>query len=324
MSRHVAIGLGLMEFPFSGIGGYWRWVDLCEAGGVDSLWQTDRMISREPILECMSVMAALAGRTRRLKFGVNVLSLAFRDPVLVAKQCATIDFLSEGRLLPAFGIGSPLGPEWRTLNLDTKTRGRKTDEGLEIIRLLWSEDEVDFEGVHFRLSGASIAPKPVQPDLPMWIGGSSEAAIRRTARFGTGWQAGAEAADQLASIIAAIRAAAAAAGRPIDEDHYGAGIPFRFGRPDDPGLDRLYEAYRKRTGRDPSHYFAIGDAEAIVERIAAHVAAGVSKFILRPAARGDEDMLAQTRRLIDEVLPRVAARWPKPTRRAARGAQKVA
>jgi alkanesulfonate monooxygenase SsuD/methylene tetrahydromethanopterin reductase-like flavin-dependent oxidoreductase (luciferase family) len=189
---------------------------------------------------------------------------------------------------------------------------------------LWSEDEVDFEGVHFRLSGASIAPKPVQPDLPMWIGGSSEAAIRRTARFGTGWQAGAEAADQLASIIAAIRAAAAAAGRPIDEDHYGAGIPFRFGRPDDPGLDRLYEAYRKRTGRDPSHYFAIGDAEAIVERIAAHVAAGVSKFILRPAARGDEDMLAQTRRLIDEVMPRVAARWPKPTRRAARGAQKVA
>ena len=297
MSRHVAIGLGLMEFPFSGIGGYWRWVDLCEAGGVDSLWQTDRMISREPILECMSVMAALAGRTRRLKFGVNVLSLAFRDPVLVAKQCATIDFLSEGRLLPAFGIGSPLGPEWRTLNLDTKTRGRKTDEGLEIIRRLWSEDEVDFEGVHYHLSGASIAPKPVQPDLPMWIGGSSEAAIR---------------------------AAAAAEGRPIDEDHYGAGIPFRFGRLDDPGLDRLYEAYRRRTGRDPSRHFAIGDAEAIVERIAAHVAAGVSKFILRPAARGDEDMLAQTRRLIDEVLPRVAALWPKPKRRAVRSAQKVA
>ena len=190
MPRNVAIGLGLMEFPFDGVSGYWRWVDLCEAGGIDSLWQTDRMVSREPILECMSVMAALAGRTRRLKFGVNVVSLAFRDPVLVAKQCATIDVLSEGRLLPAFGIGSPLAPEWRTLNLDTKTRGRKTDEGLEIIGRLWREDQVDFDGVHYHLSGASIAPKPVQPDLPMWIGGSSEAAIRRTARFGTGWQAG--------------------------------------------------------------------------------------------------------------------------------------
>ena len=69
---------------------------MCKSGGVNSLWQTDRIVSREPILECMSVMAALAGRTRRLKFGVNVLSLALRDAVLVAKQCATIDFLSEG------------------------------------------------------------------------------------------------------------------------------------------------------------------------------------------------------------------------------------
>jgi probable F420-dependent oxidoreductase len=317
MPRNVAIGLGLMEFPFSGVGGYWRWVDLCEAGGIDSLWQTDRIVSREPILECMSVMAALAGRTRRLKFGVNVVSLAFRDPVLVAKQCATIDVLSEGRLLPAFGIGSPLAPEWRTLNLDTKTRGRKTDEGLEIIRRLWREEAVDFEGVHYCLSGASIAPKPVQPDLPMWIGGSSQAAIRRTARFGTGWQAGAETPAEVTPVIAAIRAAAVDEGRAIDDDHYGAGIPFRFGRPDEPGLDRLFQAYSKRTGRDPLRYFAIGGAEAILERIAAYVAAGVSKFILRPAARGDEDMLTQTRRLIEEVLPRAAARWPKPGRNTA-------
>ena len=317
MPRNVAIGLGLMEFPFDSVAGYWRWVDLCETGGVDSLWQTDRMISREPILECMSVMAALAGRTRRFKFGVNVLSLAFRDPVLLAKQCATIDVLSEGRLLPAFGIGSPLAPEWRTLNLDTKTRGRKTDEGLEIIRRLWAEESVDFEGVHYRLSGASISPKPVQPDLPMWIGGSTAAAIRRTARFGTGWQAGGETPDDIGAVVDAIRAAAIAEGRPIDDDHYGAGIAFRFGGRDDPALERLFDAYRRRTGRDPQKHFAIGDAEAIVDRIAAFVAGGISKFILRPAARGDAEMLAQTRRLVEEVLPRVAMRWPKAKKRAA-------
>ena len=135
MPRNVAVGVGLMEFPFSGADAYWRWVDLCEAGGVDSIWQTDRLVSPSPFLECMSALAALAGRTRRIKFGVNVLSLAMRDAVLVARQCATIDFLSNGRLLPAFGIGSPLGPEWTALNLDPKTRGRKTDEGLEVIRL---------------------------------------------------------------------------------------------------------------------------------------------------------------------------------------------
>ena len=324
MPKNVAIGVGLMEFPFSGAAAFWRWVDLCEAGGVDSIWQTDRLVSPTPFLECMSVMAALAGRTRRIKFGVNVLSLAMRDAVLVARQCATIDYLSNGRLLPAFGIGSPLGPEWKTLNLDTKTRGRKTDEGLEIIRRLWREDEVDFEGVHYHLTGASIMPKPVQPDLPMWIGGSSEAAIRRTARFGTGWQAGGETPEDIGAVVAAIRAAAIAEGRPIDDDHYGAGIAFRFGRPDEPGLGRLFEAYRKRTGRDPMKHFAIGDADAIVERIAAFIAGGISKFIMRPAARGDDEMLAQTRRLIEEVLPRVAARWPKPVKLApafaARGA----
>ena len=126
----VAVGLGLMEFPFAGAGDYWRWVDLCEAGGVDSLWQTDRLVSRQPILECMTTMAALAGRTRRMRFGMNVVSLALRDPVLLAKQCATVDVLSEGRLLPAFGIGSPLGPEWQALDIDTKTRGRRTDDFL--------------------------------------------------------------------------------------------------------------------------------------------------------------------------------------------------
>ena len=149
----------------------------------------------------------------------------------------------------------------------------------------------------------------------MWIGGSSEAAIRRTARFGTGWQAGSETPAEVAPVITAIRAAAASEGRGIDDDHYGAGIPFRFGQPDEPGLDRLFDAYRKRTGRDPARYFAIGDAQEIVGRIATYVAAGVSKFILRPAARGDEEMLGQTRRLIEEVLPLAAMHWPKPVKR---------
>ncbi|HUB47447.1 MAG TPA: LLM class flavin-dependent oxidoreductase, partial [Acetobacteraceae bacterium] len=100
MQRSIAVGLGIMEFPFDTATGFWRWVDLCEAGGVDSLWQTDRLISRAPILECMSALAAIAGRTRRIKFGVNVVSVAMREPVLLAKQCATIDMLSGGRLLP--------------------------------------------------------------------------------------------------------------------------------------------------------------------------------------------------------------------------------
>src|ERR1700677_815426 len=118
MARSTAVCLGLMEFPFSGPAAFWRWVDLCEAGGIDSLWQTDRLISRQPILECMTALAAIAGRTRRIKFGVNVVSVAMREPVLLAKQCATIDVLSQGRLLPGFGIGRPRGAEWTAVHVD--------------------------------------------------------------------------------------------------------------------------------------------------------------------------------------------------------------
>jgi probable F420-dependent oxidoreductase len=307
----VGIGLGCAEFPFSGAAAYWRWIDMCEAGGVDSIWQTDRIVSRQPFLESMTTMAALAGRTRRMKFGMNVVSLAFRDPVLLAKQCATIDVLSGGRLLPAFGIGSPLGPEWEALGVDTKTRGRKTDECLEIIRRLWREEQVDFNGAFYKLQGATILPKPVQRDMPMWIGGSTEAAIRRTARFGTGWQAGGDPPAEAGRVVAAIKLAAAEAGRSIDEDHYGAGFAFHFGSRDAPGVGKVMEAYAKRTGRDATHAFAVGDTDTVLARIAEYLDAGVSKFILRPLGGDDDALLAQTRLLIEQVLPRAEARWPK-------------
>ena len=315
MARNIAAGIGIMEYPFDTTAGFWRWVDLCEEGGLDSIWQTDRMISRTPILECMTALAAIAGRTKRIKFGVNVVSVAMRDPVLLAKQCATIDVLSQGRLLPGFGIGSPRGPEWTAMHLDPKTRGRTTDEALEIIHRLWSGEKFDFDGRHFKLTGAQIAPGPVQADLPMWIGGSSEAAIRRTAKYGTGWQSGAETPETVGQVIAGIKAAIAENGRHIEEDHYGAALGYRFGGPDDPGISKVLEEYAARTGRDGREYFAMGNASTILERIAAYVEVGACKFILRPVASGDEDMYAQTRQLIEQVLPAMAARWPKAAKR---------
>lgn len=302
--RKISVGVGLANFPFSGADAFWRWVDLCEDGGIDSIWQTDRLIGAEAFLETLSTMAALAGRTRRLKFGMNVLSLGQRDPVLVAKQCATIDYLSNGRLLPAFGVGSDRAPEWTALGLDPKSRGARTDESLEIIRRLWTEESVDFEGVHYRLRSAAISPRPVQIELPMWIGGSSKAAVRRTARFGTGWQGGIDTPETASRVVAEIKAALAVVGRTIDEDHYGAGFPFRFGRIDDhPAIAAAMKTYAAYTGIDPLAYFAVGDAGTILERIAKYIDAGVSKFILRPLGIGDDEMMAQTSKLIAEVLP---------------------
>lgn len=307
----VAAGIGLMEYPFRTTTGFWRWVDLCEQGGVDSIWQSDRLVSRVPILESLTAMAAIAGRTRRIKFGMNVIALALREPVLLAKQCATVDALSEGRLLPGFGIGSPRGAEWKAMHLDPTTRGRKTDEALEIIARLWQGETLSYAGRHYQLTQASIAPLPVQRELPLWIGGSSEAAIRRTAKYGTGWHAGSETPENAGRVIAGIKAEAARIGRSIPDDHYGASFVYRFGHRDESAAKTMIERFEARTGRSAAEHFVFGDAEVMLERIARYVEQGATKFILRPAADGDEDMYEQTRRLAEELLPRLAQRWPR-------------
>ena len=303
----IGAGIGIANFTFDDARGFWKWVDLCDAGGVDSIWQSDRIIGTQPALECMSVMAALAGATRRIKFGMNVASLGLRDPVIMAKQCATIDVLSEGRLLPAFGIGSALSRDYVAAGRSTRRRGKRTNEGLEILTRLWTEDAVDFEGECYRLDAASISPKPVQQPLPLWVGGSAPQAINRAARWGTGWQAGIDAAHEVAPVVAAIKARARELGRVIDEDHYGAGFGFRFGTPSEPIVQRHAEVLRKRLGRDARGYAAVGGIDEIMALLRRFHAAGVHKFVLRPIASGTEDMLSQTRALIDKVLPEVAA-----------------
>jgi probable F420-dependent oxidoreductase len=301
----VRVGMGLADMPFEGPDGFWNWIDMCETGGVDSIWQTDRLISDDPMLECMSVMAALAGGTKRLKFGMNVVSVALRDPLLLAKQCATVDFLSSGRILPAFGIGSNFSPEWKATSMPTKGRGLRTDEGLEIISRLWSEESVDFNGTYYQYENARINPRPLQQPLPLWIGGASEAAIRRTARYGTGWIAGLNSPEETAPVVAAIKKAVKEEGRHIEDDHYGAGFFYRFGSWDDDVCKAKVDGYGRLTGKDPRNYLAVGDTDAILDRIHAFVEAGVEKFVLLPITAGAEDTLEQTRHLIDEILPEV-------------------
>lgn len=108
----VRIGLGVPGFPFSSPATFLEWVDLCEESPIDSLWFSERLVSLQTLLEPMTAMAVVAGRTKRLKFGMNAVVLPFRDPLVLAKECATLDFLSDGRLLPAFGVGGDTAPEF--------------------------------------------------------------------------------------------------------------------------------------------------------------------------------------------------------------------
>ena len=299
----VGIGVGLSEFPFETARGFWRWIEACEDSAVDSIWQTDRLITDVPMLESLTTMAAVAGATKRLKFGMNVVALGWRDPLVVAKQCASIDFLSGGRLLPAFGIGASRGEEWRATGRDAGRRGARTDEALDVIARLWAGESVDHDGEHFRYRGVRISPLPVQKRLPLWIGGGSKAAVRRAARVGTGWLGGFQSPDEAAPVVAAIKAAAREAGRRIPDDHYGAGFHFRFGSWDDAPVAPRAEAVARRNARKPEDCMVVGGAADVMERLRRFIAGGVSKFVLQPIATGDEDTLDQTRRLIGEVLP---------------------
>ena len=303
----IGIGLGIAGFPFSGPKAFLSWIDLCEELGVDSVWLSERVVSRSPALELMTTFGVIAGRTERLKFGMNAIVVPFRDPLILAKECASLDYLSNGRLLPVFGVGGELNPEFAATNRSPKGRGAQADEALDIMAALWSGEPVTCEGKHYQYRNAVITPKPVQDPLPLWIGGSSEAAIRRTARVGTGWLAGLQSPAQVAPVVAAIREQSAANGRALDDDHYGAGFAFRFGSADEPVVQQQSAALaRIPDGPDPASYVAAGDAGAIASRVREYMAAGVSKFVLRPIASTDDELMEQTRRLCEEVIPMFA------------------
>ena len=302
----IGIGLGLATYTFSTAEGYWQWVRRCDTAGVDSLWQTDRLISNEPFLECMSVMAGLTGSTKTIKFGMNVASMGLRDPLQTAKQCATIDYLSGGRLLPAFGLGSNRSRDFIASGTSTKARGQKMNEALEIMNRLWTGEEVTFEGKHYQYDKASIRPCPVQVPLPLWIGGSSDAAIERTAKYGTGWQASFDTPEEAGVIVDKILAAAVKQGRSIDIDHFGAGFGVRFGSWDEEPVKKMTADFEKRTGKQAARGLVVGGSDEILERIQAYVDRGVSKFILRPIGNGDAEMKEQTEQIIEEILSKIS------------------
>ena len=299
----IGIGMGTSVFPFDNARDYFKWVDKCEAGKVDSIWQTDRLVSTESMLECLSAMAILAGYTESIRFGMNVASIAIRDPLVTAKQCATIDYISGGRLLPAFGLGSKISRDYTATNTSTKGRGKKADEALEIVSRLWAEESVTFQGEHFFYKDAVITPKPINASIPLWIGGSSQIAIKRTARIGTGWLGGIDSPETAGEVVSGVKEALKQTEREIDDDHYGATLLFRFGDQEDRSVLSTTRGISARMGKDARRYYVVGDTIEIVERIKEFIDVGCQKFVLLPMASGTKDVMEQTRLCIDEIIP---------------------
>lgn len=300
----VRAGMGFGELPFEDASTFWRWIELLETGGVDSFWQSDSVVGKRHHLETMTTLAMIAGRTEKLKFGMNVASLGIREPVLLAKQCATIDYLTGGgRLLPAFGIGSKRSPDWAGTGAPLPGRGARTNEALEIITRLWAGERFDYDGTHFQLKSACIGPVPANPKLPMWVGGSTRPAIMRTARYASGWQGAVETPTQIAPIVKAIQSEAEKLGRRVPADHFGIGIPFRFGSFEDGAAKREAGRFEAVTKRRADTFLAVGDAQTLLDRLRAYSDAGVTKFVLRPIAGNHDDYFEQTKLFISEVQP---------------------
>lgn len=168
-----------------------------------------------PILEALVTLGYLAAVTSRVTLGTEVLVLPQRHPALVAKQVSTVDTLSAGRIRLGVGIGWQEA-EYEALGEDFDTRGARMDEAIALLRAYWSDERVDFAGAHYRATAMAMEPKPPQGRrLPIWIGGSSEAAYRRVGRLGDGWLAGGNTAEPETArrAIESIRRHAEAAGR---------------------------------------------------------------------------------------------------------------
>ena len=188
----------------------------------------------------LDLLAFLAARTTKLRLGTGLIVLPEHHPVQLAKRLATIDKLSGGRLTIGIGVGW-LREELEALNIDPATRGRRTDECIEALRVLWREDEPTFHGEFFNFDKACSHPKPVQPSgVPIHIGGHSAAAARRAGRLGDGFHPLGLAGHALTERVAQMREAAEDAGR--DPDSIELTLGGLLDRLDDDGLAVMQDA----------------------------------------------------------------------------------
>jgi alkanesulfonate monooxygenase SsuD/methylene tetrahydromethanopterin reductase-like flavin-dependent oxidoreductase (luciferase family) len=220
-----------------------------------------------------------------------------------------IDYLSGGRMLPAFGIGVELEREFLAAGVPFKERGRRTDEAIAIMRRCWSDNDVAFDGEFWRLERVTVLPKPVQQPMPLWIGGNSEPAMRRAGRLGDGWIPSFIPPDRLRGGVDKVQAFAAEAGREVPADHFGALVNFCFGA-DGAAARTLAGPFIPRGRVDDATLdacTAFGPPALLRERLEQYVAAGASKFIVRPLCPPDR-MLDQLAQLAEDVVPGVHAR----------------
>jgi probable F420-dependent oxidoreductase len=285
------IGLGADTGPeqLAGI------VDHLEATGVDSLWFSELVYSKA--VDPFVGMAYALARTTNLKVGTSVAVLPGRHPVLVAKQLASLAGLAPKRVLPVFGLRSAIPAEREIFVVPDGQRAAVFDESLQLLRSVLEQQDVAFNGDYFAVSSADVEPRPLKP-LDIWLGGSAPAAFRRIGQLGDGWLGSFLTPEEARGGRERIQSAAAEAGREIEPDHFGINIAVCDGEMSD-GL--VAAVKRRRPDVNPADLIA-GDWPHLHRQLDAYVAAGLTKFVIRPAQQTNLDDFID--RFVAELVPR--------------------
>ena len=271
--------------------------------GYDSIWLIENVGSGSPGLECLTTLGFLAASSQRLRFGTSVLLLPLRNPVLIAQAAATLDVLSNGRLILGVGVGASSHHEM--LGSDARHRGPRCEETLELMRKLWTQTGVTYAGEHARVDNYTLGPRPVQkPHPPVWIGGHSEATIRRAARHADGFIPVGNTPQQCRAIFERMDEYASELGRgPLTRavhtflgfaDTVEAGLRI--------GSEVLTERYQRAANLDDAAPHLVGGADDCRGVLEAFLDAGVTHFVCDPICR-PEETLHQVERLASEIIP---------------------
>lgn len=252
-------------------------VDTLERLRFDSLWLSERLGGEAP--DPLVAMAFAAGRTQRLKFGMSVMVLPGRNPVVLAKELATLDRLSGGRLLPAFGLGVADPREQQAFGVERGERAAWFDESMAVLRGCWSGTPFTHHGTRFHYDELRVLPTPRQEHLDVWLGGIAPSELRRVGRLADGWLPSFITPDDAARGRETIEATLAQHGRSIDDDHYGVLVPYSSGAIPEQVLAGL--AARRPDLADPSVLVPTG-WEQLLATIEQFVAVGTTKFVILP------------------------------------------
>ena len=279
----------------------------CEGWGYHSFWVADHALKTR--LDPLTTLSAVAQATTRIRVGTAVLALPYRGPYVTAKAAVTVDVLSKGRLMLGLGIGD-LFHEFKALELDRKVRGRLSDERLEIIRRLFTEEQVSFKGKFHQFEDVTLLPRPVQtPLIPIWLGGHwdqgfASGVLKRTGRFSDGFIPTYTPVESYQKAQQAITAHAEEKGREPDCVEWGVMLWTYIGDDKD-GRGKGIEAMKQRMGLaevDLAQGTCIGSAGECIQSIERYAEIGITQVLLSVVSTPAE-MAGQYERLGREVLP---------------------